>query len=452
MSWEGILILCLKGAAVAALVLLNGFFVAAEFALVKVRDTQLDMLIAKGQWRARVAQRVHRNLDAALSACQLGITLASLGLGWVGEPIFSALLQPLWPWVGLDGAGHAHVRHTASVVVGFSAITFLHICAGELAPKSLAIQKPLWVSLWAAGPLEWFHRLSYPFIWVLNHASWWLLARVGLHPVSEAEMAHSEEELRLLFSAAQRRAGGTELGRNIVLNAFELRHRIAREVMRPRRAIVGLNTEAAINECLETAEKTHYSRFPLCEGGDLDKTIGVVHVKDLYLWRHRAARGADLRPVARKVVYVPETAPLERLLQLLLERRLHLAVVVDEYGGTVGMVTLENILEELVGQIQDEFDQEKPLVVSTGENAWELQGALPLHQFADLVGLPIADEGITTVSGWVTRRFGRFPQVRENLEFGPYVLQVDETDGTLVTRLTLTKRPQPPSPQPTEEK
>jgi CBS domain containing-hemolysin-like protein len=440
MSWDTVIGIGLKVVAVLLLVFLNGFFVAAEFALVKIRETQLDMLIAKGQRRARITRRVIRNLDASLSACQLGITLASLGLGWVGEPIFTALLQPIWPWVGLGGPESAAVRHSIAVVVGFSAITFLHITAGEQAPKWLAIQKPLPIALGVSQPLEWFHRLSFPFIWLLNHASLGLLRHVGIQPASEGEAVHSEEELRLLLSASHKDRGSATLGRDIILNAFDLHQRIAREVMRPRREIVALSTRSPLSDCLALADQTRYSRFPLCQDGDLDKTLGVVHIKDLYAVRPQAQTGADLVPVARKLIYVPETARLERLLQLLLERKLHLAVVVDEYGSTVGMVTLENILEELVGQIQDEFDQEKPLAVRTGDQRWEVQGVLPIHELAELIGTPLRGEGITTVSGLVTHRLGGFPRPGDVLALGAYELRVEEIDGSRVVWLSLTKR------------
>jgi CBS domain containing-hemolysin-like protein len=228
---------------------------------------------------------------------------------------------------------------------------------------------------------------------------------------------------------------------------MDLGKRVAREVMRPRRELVVLSTAASISECLDLADKTRYSRFPLCHDGDLDRTLGVVHVKDLYGLRLKAKTGADLVPVARKIIYVPETARLEKLLQLFLERRLHLAIVVDEYGSTVGMVTLENILEELVGQIQDEFDQEKPLLVKTGEGAWELQGVLPLHELADLVGEPLLQEGVSTTSGWVSHRLGGFPHRGDTLALGPFELRVEETDGLRVTRLRLTRKlaAQPPT-------
>jgi len=443
MNWDAVIGLLAKIVAVLALVFINGFFVAAEFALVKVRDTQLDTLVAKGQRWARVTRHMVRNLDASLSACQLGITLASLALGWVGEPIFSALLHPLWGLLGLAGPESAALRESTAVVVGFTTITFLHITAGELAPKSLAIQKTLAVSLWVGQPLRWFHQLSYPFIWALNHAALWLLGLLGIEPASEAEKAHSEEELRLLLASSQKHSGASGFGRNIVLNAFDLRHRVAREVMRPRREIIPLNTLASLPECLELADRTRYSRFPLCEGGDLDRTLGVVHVKDLYALRHKARTAADLLPAARKLICVPETARLEKLLQLLQERRLHLAIVVDEYGGTVGMVTLENVLEVLVGQIQDEFDQEKPMAVRTDDNTWQLQGALPLHELAEIIGQPVRAEGITTVSGLLTHQLGGFPRAGDTLALGAWELRVEETDNLRVASLRLARRSQP---------
>jgi CBS domain containing-hemolysin-like protein len=216
-------------------------------------------------------------------------------------------------------------------------------------------------------------------------------------------------------------------------------------VMRPRQEIVALETQASISECLDLAEKTRFSRFPLCEGGDLDRMLGVVHFKDLFAMRLKARRGADLVPVAHKLIYVPERARLEKLLQLFLERRSHLAIVVDEFGGTVGMVTLENILEELVGPIQDEFDQEKPLAVRLDENTWELSGSLPLHDLADLAGSPIAAEGMSTTSGWVIHKLGGFPKEGDVVTVGNFELQVEEMDGPRVAKLKFRRLPAPTS-------
>ena len=429
------IVLILKVLAVIFLVILNGFFVASEFAIVKIRETQLYTLITKGNRKAKMAQRLVRNLDAYLSATQLGITLASLGLGWIGEPVFQSLLEPLMRALQIQSE---HAQHTIAFIVGFSAITFLHIVVGELAPKSMAIQKPLPTSLWVAYPLQWFYRASYPLIWTLNNTSLWLLRKIGIQPASEAELAHSEEELRLLFIETQKHAGTTvPLGRDMVLNALELRRRIARDVMRPRKEIVALSTEDSIANCLDTAEKTRFSRFPLTEGGDLDRMLGVIHIKDLYAMRIKARTGGELLPGVRKVIYISERANLEKLLHLLLERRLHLAIVVDEFGGTLGMVTLENILEELVGPIQDEFDQEKPLAIRRDENTWEVDGALPVHELAELAGVALDPEGASTTSGWVTQRLGGFPKEADTVKLGSFELAVEQMDGPRVARLRL---------------
>ncbi len=426
----------LKLASVPLLVLLNGFFVAAEFALVKIRDTQLETLVAKGHRRAEVARRIVRNLDSALSATQLGITLASLGLGWAGKPVFAALLAPALRFFQVDPAQ----ADWLAFAVGFTVITFLHIVAGELAPKSLAIQKPLETSLWVARPLLWFYRLFYPAIWLLNHAAFWLLRCGGLQPVSESELVHSEEEIRLILGESRRHAGGPTLGQDIALNAFSLRKRRAREIMRPRHEIVGLNTEDSIADCLALAQQTRYSRFPLCQGGEVDKTLGVVNVKDIVALRHEAVTGRDLARVARKIIFVPETARLEKLLALFLQRKLHLALVVDEYGGTVGLVTLENVLEELVGPIEDEFDQEEPLLRQTGTEAWDLNGSLPTHRLGELIGQPFPETGETcTVSGLVTQRLGRFPRTGDSLRLGGWELRVEEMAGHRVLQLRLSR-------------
>jgi CBS domain containing-hemolysin-like protein len=207
-----------------------------------------------------------------------------------------------------------------------------------------------------------------------------------------------------------------------------------------------LNTEATLAECLDVADKTRYSRFPLCEGGDLDRALGVVHIKDLYAMRHRARTGLELAPIARRIIYVPETAHLERILRVFLDRKLHLAIVVDEFGGTVGMVTLENILEELVGQIQDEFDQEKPRITKTGERSWDLEGTLPLHELAHIIGEPLREEGVATVAGLVTQRMGGFPREGDKLPLGAYELSVAVTEGLVVKRLRLVKLQDAPPP------
>ncbi|HVU08737.1 MAG TPA: hemolysin family protein [Verrucomicrobiae bacterium] len=432
MNWAEAILIAFKVLGVFALVLLNGFFVAAEFALVRVRETQLDALVLRKQRGAKMTRHIVRNLNSYLSATQLGITMASLGLGWIGEPIFASLFTPLFHLLGIESAT---LLRSISFAVGFTVLTFLSIVIGELAPKWLTIQKPLPVALWSAYPLQWFYLALYPFNRLLNFSARWLLRRFGIDSDAETKAGHSEEELRLVLASAQ----STSQRRNLVLNALDLRHRVAREVMRPRHEITALDTEATIADCIALAEKTRYSRFPICDGGDLDKTRGVLHIKDLYALREQARTAADLLPAAKKLIYVPETARLEKLLQLFLERKSHFAVVVDEYGGTVGIITLENVLEALVGQIQDEFDSEKSELVRLNENIWEAAGTLPLHELEKITGEVPHDEAITTANGWVTQKLGGFPKTGDAFMFGNCELRVEEMDGLRVARLKITR-------------
>jgi len=434
-SWTGLIHDGLKLLAVFLLVLLNAFFVAAELALVRIRDTQLEALVAKGNRRAKMARHIVNHIDAYISTTQFGITLASMGLGVAVEPVFRDLLAPLFELFKIMSAA---IQGGIAIGVGFFVNCYLLIVVGELVPKAIAIRRTLQTSLWVASPLNWFYRISFPFIWLLHRSSQFVLRRLGFS-TEGFQSVHSEEELRLVLSASQSAAGGTAAGRNIILNALDLRHRVAREVMRPRHEITGFNTDATIAECLALAEKTHYSRFPLCEGGDLDQTPGVVHIKDLYALRDKARTAADLLPLARKLVYVPETARLEKMLHLFLERKTHFAVVVDEYGGTTGIVTLENVLEALVGQIQDEFDSEKSELARVSENVWEVAGTLPLHELEKIIGTVEHDEGIATASGWVTQKFGGFPKSGDMLAVGACELRVEEMDGPRVARLKITK-------------
>lgn len=439
MNWHLIILDVLKILAVLALVLLNGFFVAAEFALVRTRETQLDALAPKTR-SSRTAQHIVRNLNSYLSATQLGVTMASLALGWLGQSVFARMFSPLLRMVGIHSLD---VLDSLSFAIGFVLLTFFHITVGELTPKWLTIQNPLPVALRVALPLRWFYLVFYPFNRLLNLGARLLLKEIGREPDLRPERGQSEEELRLMLATAH---GGDTRGRTIALNALDLRHRAVREIMRPRQEVAVLDTSMTIAEAIVYVERMRYSRFPLCEDGDLDKARGVIHIKDVYLQRDKARTVADLLPFARKPVYVPETARLEKLLQLFLERKAHFAAVVDEFGATLGIVTIENVLETLVGQIQDEFDQEKSEFSQIGENVWEAAGALPLPELEKIVGPVEHGEGVATASGWVTERLGGFPRAGDTLAIGNFELHVDATDGARVERLKITRR-RDPSPE-----
>lgn len=432
MSGDEVIDIGLKLLAVLLLVLFNAFFVAAELALVRIRDTQLASLVAQGNRRANKARHIVAHIDAYIGATQFGITLASMALGVLVEPVFSALLEPLFRLLNIH---NEHTQHTIAIAVGFFVNCFLLIIAGELVPKAIAIRRTLQTSLWVASPLDWFYRISFPFIWVLHRSSQVILRWLGLAD-DDLSDEHSEEELRMVLAASK----GSADRRNLILNALDLRHRTAREVMRPRNEITAFDTTASLASCLALAEKTRYSRFPICVEGDLDKTLGVVHIKDLYALRDKARTAAELLPMARKLIYVPETAQLDNLLRRFLDRKSHLAIIVDEFGGTVGIVTLENAIEALVGQIQDEFDTEKSDLVRLGENVWEAAGTLALHDLEKIIGTVPHDENTTTSSGWLTEKLGGFPKPGDFVMVGNFELRVEEMDGPRVGKLKISRK------------
>ncbi|HUP42916.1 MAG TPA: hemolysin family protein [Thermoanaerobaculia bacterium] len=417
------------------LVFLNGFFVAAEFALVKVRPTQLDPHVA-GLRRGRVARHMVRHLDAYLSATQLGITLASLALGWIGEPAFAWLVEPLVSLV--PGAGPALV-HSVALTLAFLTITILHIVLGELAPKSIAIRKAERTALWVAMPLYAFYKVSYPAIWLLNHAANAILKAIGIEPVSEEELGPEEAELRLLLAsghASQLSAAKRELLDNI----FELSHRIARQIMVPRADVVYLDTTRPVERNLSSARRSGHTRYPLCEGS-LDRVIGLVHIKDLF---RNAQPLTSLDEVAREIAFVPETLTLDRLLNRMLAEKVHMAAVLDEYGGVSGIVTLENVIEEIVGQIQDEFDAEKPELTALGDGAYLVSGAMLVEEVEEALDVEFSDRDEDTIGGVVLSELGRRAVVGDQAELGPLLLEVEEVHRNRIRTLRVTVRqPEP---------
>ncbi len=423
---------------VVALVLLNGFFVAAEFAIVKVRASQLEALEADGNRAAGRARRAVDHLDAYLSATQLGITLSSLGLGWVGEPYLARMLQPLFLKMGIESDG---VIRTASFVIAFSIITFLHIVLGELAPKSLAIRKPVGTTIWVAQPLGWFYMLFKPAIWTLNGTANWLLKHVfRLQPASEHELAHSEEELRLILAESAKAHEVTPLGKELLNNALDLRDRVVRDITTPRGDVVFLNVEDPFEENLRRALESRHTRFPLCRG-HLDDTIGLVHIKDLL--RLMREPQPDITGIKRDLHNVPEMMPLEKLLSFFLSRHAHLALVVDEFGGTAGIVTLDNVLEEIVGDIQDEFDTEKPEARRVSADEFVVAATLSLHELNEMLHLDLSSTEVSTVGGYVTQVIGHLPKAGEKARIEDFDVTVTKADGRRVIEVHFKRIPEP---------
>ena len=412
---------------VLGLVVLNGFFVASEFAIVKVRSSQLEALEAVGDRKARRAIDVTENLDAYLSATQLGITLASLALGWVGEPFLADLVSPILAKLSITSEPLAR---TLTVGIAFGIITFLHIVLGELAPKSIAIAKPVPTTLWVSVPLGFFYQLFRPAIWFLNGSATWVLQKIlRIRPLSERELAHSEEELRVILAQSEDAKQVTPIGKEILMNALDLRKRVVRDITTPRKEVVFLNTEDSFNENLTRAIQSRHTRFPLCDG-HLDNAIGLVHIKDLLSQMREPA--PNLTKIRRDLLPVPEMMPLERLLTFFLSKHAHIALVLDEYGGTVGVVTLDNVLEEIVGEIQDEFDNESQEFKRVNADEFLVDGALALYELKDLAGITIESEDVSTVGGYITHLTGHLPAVGEQVKIPPFQVTVTKADDRRV--------------------
>ena len=432
--WDSPAVLLGKLAAIAALVALNGFFVACEFAIVKVRGSQLDALIGDGDLRAHLIKHVRSHLDAYLSATQLGITLASLALGWIGEQFLVQILEPFFTLVNIHSRG---LVTTVSVALAFVGITFLHIVFGELGPKYTAIANPLPVALRLVRPLGVFYLLFRPVIWLLHKSSNLLLQGVlRMRPASGAELAHSEEELRLILEQSEKSQEVSALGRDLLINALDLRERVVRDIMTPRGEVVYLDLEDSFETNVKKAIESRHTRFPLCRE-NLDNTLGLIHIKELVPMMRDPH--PDLMRIKRDLIPVPEMMSLEKLLNLFLTKHAHLAMVVDEFGGTVGMVTLENVLEELVGDIQDEFDTEKEEFRKINENEFTVDGGLGLYELRDTAALELESADVSTIGGYVTHLLGHLPKQGEQVKIDNYLVTITQTDGRRVNQLHFKK-------------
>lgn len=429
-QWESPGTMALQILSILVLVFLNGFFVAAEFALVKIRGSQLEPMAEEGHTGAKLAQRMTGDLEAYLSACQFGITLASLGLGWIGEPYFARMIQPVFAHLGITSPA---VVHTVSFAIAFSGITFMHIVLGEQAPKILAIRKPVPSTLWISRPLHLFYCIFKPAIWFLNVSSNALL-RYGfrIEPVSGHELAHSEEELRVIVADSLDAKGSSSISKEILINALDLRRRVVRDITTPRKDVVFLNVEDTFEENVKRAMDSRHTRLPLCEG-HLDNTLGLVHVKDLMTLLR--AEKPDLQSIRRELHPVPEMMPLEKLLTFFLTKHAHIAVVVDEFGGTVGIVTMDNVLEEIVGEIQDEFDAEKPEFRKVNNDEFVVEGSLGLYEMQDLAGIELESEDVSTIGGYITNLLGHLPKPGEHVRIDEYRATVTQADARRVIQV-----------------
>ncbi len=409
----------------AILIALTAFFVATEFAIVKVRSSKIDQLIAEGKNGSLAAKKVVTHLDEYLSACQLGITVTALGIGWVGESTFEVILHPVLEYFQVSES----LSHILTLAFAFSIATFLHVVVGELAPKTLAIQKAERITLLFARPIIWFYRLMYPFIWFLNGSARLLVGLFGLKPASEHELAHSEEELRLLLSESYKSGEINQNELKYVNNIFEFDERVAKEIMVPRTEMITISIEDEFEEIMLTVEEENYTRYPVVNG-DKDHIIGYVNVKE-FLTAKILDDGKihELAEFVKPVMHVIENIPIHDLLVKMQKERTHIAIIMDEYGGTSGLVTVEDILEEIVGEIRDEFDDDEvPEIRKVKEDEYILDAKMLLEDVNDLLGIELLSDDIDTIGGWVlSQDFDA--EVGTEVESEGFIFKITEKDG-----------------------
>ncbi len=419
---------------VLLIITINSFFVVSEFAMVKVRESQLKQREREGVASASLALKIARNLEGYLSATQLGITLMSIAIGSVGEPVFASILQPLIYHAGVSSPA---IIHTLATICSVACVTFLQVVLGEQTPKRLAIRWPLNTSLWIARPLHIVYLVLVPFTRVLNFATDLVLRTVfRVKSSGDGSSAHSGEELRHIVAESQRSKEVTETERDILLNALALNELFVRDIMTPRNQVVCLDIGEPFEDMVQLAIKHQHTRYPVVEG-HLDHPLGLVHIKDLLRVMNEGSR--DLRKALRELPEVPEMLPIDKLLRTFLDRHAHFAIVLDEFGGTVGAVTLDNVVEEIVGDIQDEFDAENPEFERINADEFLVDGMLNLYELKDLAGIVIESDEVTTVSGYITAELGHLPKVGETLDLVGYRVEVVKAGQRRVEKLRFTR-------------
>ena len=421
----------------AVLIAFTAFFVATEFAIVKVRQSRIDQLVAEGKAGSISAKNVTSHLDEYLSACQLGITVTALGIGMVGESTFEFILHPLFESFGI---GSEYIQWF-TLGGAFFLATFFHVVVGELAPKTIAIQKAEAITLAFAKPIQLFYKLMFPLIWLLNGSARLLLKLFGMRPASEHELSHTEEELRLLLSESYKSGEINVNELKYVNNVFEFDDKIAREIMVPRTDIVGFDVTATFEEVLTQVSEERYTRYPVYEG-DRDNILGFLNIKDfLTLGMNNRIKPATfkLEDYINPVVRTIETTPIQSLLQIMQKKRIHIAILLDEYGGTSGMITVEDILEELVGEIRDEFDDDEVSDIrKIGEDHYLVYSKVLLEDVSKLLFLDIEDPNVDTIGGWY---FTNMPDlnIEDTFIYENYAFKIHEIDGHQLQFLEIKK-------------
>ncbi|WP_310176406.1 hemolysin family protein [Neobacillus niacini] len=425
---------------IAILIAFTAFFVSSEFAMINVRTTRIDQLISEGKKEAKLAKKVITNLDGYLSATQVGITITSLVLGRLGEPTIRKILEPVFNSIELPFS----LKEVISFIIAFLIITFFNVVIGELAPKTIAIQKSEEVILLFAPLLIWFYRLMYPFIWILNRSARLVSGLFGIKPVSENDMVLSEEELRMILSQSYESGEINQSEYRYVNKIFEFDNRIAKEIMVPRTEIIVLSKDATMEDIIATVKEEKYTRYPVIDG-DKDNIYGIVNIKEVLTdcIQQKCNEQEPLMTYLKPVIHVIETIPIQELLVKLQKSQSHMAVLSDEYGGTAGIVTVEDILEEIVGEIRDEFDiDELPLIQKKDEDHFILDGKVLISEVNDLLGTTLEEEDVDTIGGWfLTRKFD--VHKGDSIEKDGFIFQINEIEGHHILYIDVSKTKAP---------
>ena len=422
---------------VVFLVLLNGFFVAAEFSLVTVRQTRITELVDQGNATAETVQKALENPDRVIAATQLGITLASLGLGWIGEPALSHLIEPIIELFPIEL--RPGLSHSLSAGLAFTIITFLHVVVGELAPKSIALQNPEGTSMVVARPTLWSERLFKPFIWALNGTGNALLRLVGVQPASGHELVHSVEELKMVITASTEVGVVAQQESELLHAIFEFGDLLVRQVMIPRTEIIAVEADLPLEQITPLITESTYTKFPVYDD-NLDDILGIVHVKDLlHRMQEPGWQNSTARTLVREPLYVPETLPVSALLRQLRDERQHIAIVLDEFGGTGGLVTLEDLVEEILGEVSDPFDRFTPEIETLPDGSIMIDGLTLIEDVNKHLDLDLSDPAYDTIAGFTLGKMGRIPKVNDSVECNNVRIQVAEMDGMRIDRLKLTR-------------
>lgn len=427
------MIILFKIITVFALVLINGFFVAAEFSMVKVRKSRIETLVLEGNRSAKHTLKVVNDLNEYLSACQLGITLASLGLGWIGEPALADLFMPLFKLMNMPDV----TVHSISFILAFSLITGFHIVLGELAPKSLAIISSEKTAINTALPLILFYKITYPIMWAFNHSTNFVLKIFGLSQVDDHDVAHTDEEIKILVEESYKHGLIDQTELTFVDNIFDFSEKTVKEIMIHRTDMVCIFLEDSFEEIIQTALNEELTRYPVCKDSK-DNVVGFIHIKDLYKQKIEGSN-ENIEGIVRDIKFVPESMSIGKLFKIFQIEKKQIAIVIDEFGGTSGLVTIEDILEEIVGEIQDEFDDEGEAIKKLEDGSYIVDGKVHIEDINELLDINIHEENIDTIGGWVYSQLKGYPHANEKVSFDEFEFTILKFDRKRISKVQIKK-------------